>query len=317
MLTVFDGDPGLGKSSICLDLAARVSRGWAMPPRAGPAGIGLPASVLLLSAEDDPECTIRPRLDALEADCERVYLLEAVRLGDEDRPAVLPHDLDLVANHVRAWGIALVIVDPLFAYLSDDYDAHKDQSIRQALRRLALFARKFKVAVLVVRHLNKLSGGPALYRGGGSIGIVGQARAAWVVGTDPQKPETHVLAMNKINIAAPPRSLAYTLETGGNGAVRVGWKGETDMGPEDILGHERQGRPPAELQEAMDFLTKFLASGPQTARKVVAEAEEAGITERTLKRAKVRLRVESYKPALATGWVWSLPAKNVRDASRA
>lgn len=64
-LSLLDGNPGLGKSFIALDLAARVTRGWLMPPAGGAKGNTEPANVLILNAEDDPARTLRPRLEAL------------------------------------------------------------------------------------------------------------------------------------------------------------------------------------------------------------------------------------------------------------
>jgi hypothetical protein len=61
-ITMIAGDPGLGKSTVTLDMAARVSTGrpWPDAPDVStPVG-----SVILLSAEDGLADTIRPRLDA-------------------------------------------------------------------------------------------------------------------------------------------------------------------------------------------------------------------------------------------------------------
>src|SRR5205807_2386168 len=103
---------------------------------------------------------------------------EAVKTGEEESPPVLPWDLALVETTIVERGIVLVVVDPLTAYLPSEIDAHKDQDVRRCLHRLKLIAQRTGVAILVIRHLNKLTGGPSLYRGGGSIGIVGAARSA-------------------------------------------------------------------------------------------------------------------------------------------
>src|SRR5262249_4510857 len=95
-LTIVDGDPGLGKSTIMIDLAARVTRGWNMPPAGGPNSEVLTGAVLLLSAEDHLANTIRPRLDAAGADVTKVFALEAIRTGEEESPPVLPFDLDVL-----------------------------------------------------------------------------------------------------------------------------------------------------------------------------------------------------------------------------
>src|SRR5207248_5812233 len=139
---------------------------------------------------------------------------------------------------IRELRIRLVIVDPFSAFLGSEYDAHKDQDIRRALYRLAAFAEETDVALVLVRHLNKLNGGAALYRGGGSIAILGAARAALIVGRDRAEPTDRVLAMNKSNLGPIPLSLRYVVErVGGAGITRIGWKGECELTPADILWH--------------------------------------------------------------------------------
>ena len=70
-VVVLDGDPGVGKSTVSLDIAARISTGSPMPD-----GIRRrKGTVLVLSAEDGLADTIRPRLDAAEADPARVITI--------------------------------------------------------------------------------------------------------------------------------------------------------------------------------------------------------------------------------------------------
>jgi hypothetical protein len=310
-LAVLDGDPGLGKSTLTLDLTARITQGWEMPPEGGGCSEE-PAAVLLLSAEDDPEQTIRPRLDAANADPSRVHFFQSITEGQGDgkreRPPVLPWDLDLVEDRIKETGTVLVIVDPFSAFLGSEFDAHKDQDIRRCLHQLALLAHRSRVTILLVRHLNKLSGGPALYRGGGSIAITGAARAAMVVGRDPDEPTRHVLAMNKSNLGPHPRSLAYRIEQAGPDVTRIEWEGETDLLPADILWHAQgrsPGRPDDQVTEAEEFLATALANGPVAVTKLEKDAKAAGMSWRTVQRAKSNLKVFSRK--ILDCWVWKLP----------
>jgi putative DNA primase/helicase len=209
----------------------------------------------------------------------------------------LPRDLERMAEFITAHAIKLVVVDPLMAYLGGDVDAHKDQDVRRVLRPLSKLAGKLDVVVLLVRHLNKLSGGPALYRGGSSIGITGAARASLIVGRDPNQ-DRHVLAMNKLNLGPKPRSLAYRLE-GADMACRIVWEPEPcDLHPDQILGHgpaRTVGRPPDARTVAMTFLRDLLADGPVTTALMIRLAAEAGIADATLKRARADLGVEPYR----------------------
>ncbi len=196
-LVVLDGDPGAGKSTLTLDFAARVSTGSPWPDRTPcPAG-----DVLLLSAEDGLADTIRPRLDAAGADPSRVHALtEVITAGDDgelrSRPPVIPGDLHLAEQVITEHGVRLAVIDVLMAYLSGEVNAHKDQDVRRALHQMSGLAERTGCCILVIRHLNKSGGPNALYRGGGSIGIVGAARAAFIAVADPEDDtgRTRVLA---------------------------------------------------------------------------------------------------------------------------
>jgi hypothetical protein len=180
-VTLLAGDPGLGKSFLTLDLAARVSRGspWPDAPDAS-APLG---GVVLLSAEDDVEDTIRPRLDAAGADVHRIKLLQAVRHNyrENQKEAIFSLVTDLPALEAAILavpGCQLVVIDPITAYLGET-DSHKNAEIRGLIAPLAALAAKYGVAIVCVTHLNKSGSGPAIYRSIGSIAFVAAARAVW------------------------------------------------------------------------------------------------------------------------------------------
>jgi hypothetical protein len=304
-VTLIDGDPGLGKSTITLDLAARISRGWAMPPGAGV--VGPPGNVLLMGAEDDPEFTVRPRLDALGADVSRIYTLDEIVGGKDKRPPVLPDDLDLIEEVIRDLKIAAFFLDPLMAFLSSTLDSHRDQDVRRCLHAMKLLAQRTGVAEILVRHLNKLIGGPAIYRGGGSIGIIGAARSALVVGKHPTEPEHYVLAPVKCNLARDPRSLVYTHEPVGK-VSRIAWVGETDLKANDILKHDFSGGQ-KKGEKAADAIRDLLADGPMAAEKLEKALCRDGFSERAIKEGRKLANVVSKKMDFdgKEGWMCSLP----------
>lgn len=312
-VTVLDGDPGLGKSLLTVDLAARVSRGWSMPPEPSER-VTEPGGVLLLNAEDDAGYTMRPRLEAAGADLDLVAGCEVIRDKTGERGPMLPWDLPLIAKLVRQLRIKLLVIDPLMAYLGGEIDAHKDHDVRRALRQFKKFAKDEGVAMLLLRHLNKLSGGPALYRGGSSIGIVGTARCGWIVGRSPEDESVHVLAMNKTNLGPYPESLAYSIEPSGN-VARLGWIGQVQWKAHEILGHPGQrngqpGRPPRELEAAMDWLRRMLKDGAKPASSLLAKGMDAGHTEQTLRDARKRMGIVASKANFGEGWLWSLPSES-------
>jgi phage/plasmid primase-like uncharacterized protein len=280
-ITLLDGDPGLGKSTITIDLAARVTRGWAMPPVGGTSADS-PGGVLLLGAEDNLEYTTRPRLDAAGADVSRVHALEAIQTAEGERPPVLPWDLSLVERMIAERDVRLVVVDPFMAFLDGELDAHRDQDVRRCMHRLKLLAEKFNVAILIIRHLNKLIGGPALYRGGGSIGITGAVRSAFVVGKNPNDQQQCVLAPVKCNLAAKPKSLLYAVETVGE-VSRIGWLGETELQADDVLAHSGGRKRKTTGEQCAGAIRVYLADGPKETEGMDAWLKQHGYTEYAIK----------------------------------
>lgn len=308
-VVLLDGDPGLGKSLVTLDLAARVSagRGW-------PDGGGCePDGVVLLSAEDGLADTIRPRFDAAGGVPARAVALSTVSDTEgNERQIAIPHDLGTIEAAIERVGAVLVVIDPLAAFLAGDVNSHRDQDVRRALAPLARLAERTGAAVVVVRHLNKASGGNALYRGGGSIGIVGAARMAFVVGKDTEDEERRVLAPIKSNLAAPTPSLVFGLEPAENGAPRVAWRGQSTLDASALLSAPTDPEERSVLQDARDLLRDALSDGPVPAADVKREARSKDISERTLKTAKRELGVftsregESGKRG-GGRWLWALP----------
>ncbi len=306
-ITILDGDPGLGKSTITIDLAARVSRGWQMPPDGGESPSLEPRGVLLLSAEDDAENTIRPRLDAADADPSRVHVLESIKVGDETSPPVLPWDLGIVEDIVAGRGVHLVVVDPFMAFLGGELDAHKDQDVRRCLHKLKELACRTGAAIVLVRHLNKLGHGIAIYRGGGSIGITGAARSALLVGTDPEDRNVKLLASVKSNLGPMPKSLIYSLETVGD-VARISWGGESDLTANDLLTHPG-GKKKSAGEQAAEQLADLLAEGPRTAKDVEEHLGELGYSENAIESARRKLKIRASKSSYDGGWILELPPR--------
>ena len=305
-LTLLDGDPGLGKSTIAYDIAARVTRGLAMPGETDGAAA---ADVVILSHEDGLADTIRPRLGAADADLRRVHAIQSVPAGASGaRLPTLPDDLQQIIAVVEARAAALLIIDPLFAYLASEVDSFRDHDVRAALAPLGAAAERTRVAVLVVRHLNKRAGGPAMYRGGGSIGIIGLARSGLVVAPDPDDPALRILASVKNNLCPPSPSLRWKLVGTAEGVARVEWLGVSEHGADALLAESVDvPEERSALREASEFLRELLAEGEVPASEVFRRAREGGISERTLERAKRRAGIRHRKQLGSGRFVWCLP----------
>jgi hypothetical protein len=297
-ITVLDGDPDNGKSVLTTDLAARVTAGLDLPDGTKTEAAG----AVIVSAEDGASDTIRPRFDAAGGDPNRALLL-----GD-DEPFAIPGDIPRLERAVRQVKAALVVIDPIMAFLSGDVNSNRDQDVRRALTPLKRMAERTGAAVILVRHLNKSQGGNPLYRGGGSIGIIGAARSGMVVGPHPDSDDLRVLAGQKNNLSLPPRSLAYSIETAQNGSARISYKGFSEATAAQLLRVPEDEEEKSALFEAKEFLSSELARTPVTAKAIKKIAREAEISERTLRRAKQVLGVRSEKESDGS-WTWSLPDK--------
>lgn len=297
-----DGDPGLGKSAVTCDLAARISTGREMPD-----GTPLvePRGVVLVSCEDGAADTIVPRLIAAGADRSRiVHLPIARRKNGAEVPLVIPDDLEQVHHAIRRVEAGLVIIDPLVAHLSERTNSWNDQHVRRALTPLAAFAERERVAVGAVRHLSKAEQTKAIRAGGGSIGIIGQARFGLIVAEDPDNPAERLLAVTKCNVSAKASTLRFRMveatgqtEDGDEWkAGRVEWLGESGANADDLVqSASPRSRRGSALHLAEEFLHEWLTDGPVASNVLTHEAERAGIAPATLNRAKDKLRVASYR----------------------
>ena len=306
-LVVLDGDPGVGKSTLTLTIAAKVSTGSPFPDGAWPEC----GDVILLSAEDDIADTIRPRLEAAGADLNRCWVLPDVHPeGEPPRPPELPADLFLLEDLVKSKAAALVVVDPLMAFLAGQVDSHRDQDVRRVLASMAYMAARTGAAVLIVRHMRK-GAGSALDKGSGSIGIIGAARAGLLVAPDPEDEGRRILAMTKSNLAKMPEALAYRLVNDElYGAARVVWDGASRHTANDLVRARVDEDEAPALTEAARVLKEILADGPLPAGNVKRMAAAAGVAERTLHRARHALGVTARRQGWGPGahYEWSMPA---------
>lgn len=305
-LTLLDGDPGVGKSTVTVEIAARLSCGEPITPDRGSARCE-PMRTLFITSEDDAGDTIKPRLEAAGANHAMVACLSYVPdATNHERPISLPEDIPLLERTIVEHRIRLVVIDPLMAHLNGSVDSHKDQHIRAALTPLAQLAQRTGVAFVIVRHLNKSQGGSAVYRGGGSIGIAGAARSVLLLAKDPQDENYRILAVSKCNLSKLPPSRRFQLQAESpDGPAHVKWCGFSDYSANQLL-EPQTDRSPA-LQVATVFLKTQLADGPKRSDEILKAADAAGISERTVARARKTLGVNRHRNG--THWFMSLPEK--------
>jgi RecA-family ATPase len=181
--TLLEGDPGAGKTWLALTIASLVSRGDPFPGDA-PDTLRAPANVLYLSAEDGLADMLRKRLDAANADVKRVHVLVGWQQG-ETQACISLGDLMPIEETLKALRPALVVIDPIQAYLGASVDMHRANEVRPVLAGLAALAEEYDCAIMTIRQLTKSAQDRAVYRGLGSIDFAAAARSIVLAGQEP------------------------------------------------------------------------------------------------------------------------------------
>ena len=316
-VSMIAGNPGLGKSQVTVSMAATVSKGEVWAADGTPCEVG---NVVILSAEDDPADTLRPRLEAARAELTRVYVIDAVtdgtlaHGGEIRRGFNLKSDLSrLGAMLEEIGGAALIVIDPITAYLGMT-DSHKNAEIRALLSPLAELAAKQGAAVVCVSHFNKNSKGEALMRVTGSLAFVAAARAAFVVARDPDNDDRRLFLPLKNNLGNDKTGLAFTVEPiqldSAQGSIETShvlWEpGVVTTTAEEAMAPQVHGEERGELDDAKDFLRGLLADGAVPSKQIKSDVEGAGYSWRTIQRVQKRLGIVAFKDGMRGGWHWRL-----------
>ncbi len=289
MITIMEGDPGVGKSFLAMQLAVQVSIGGELPD-GQKVGRG---RVLYLSAEDDAAYTIRPRIDAMGGDPSRIRVQGDFLSLDEK-------GLQALMREVKRKPPDLLILDPLFAYIPAGKDIYKPNVIRELLSFLKSIAETGETAVVIIRHLTKAKHDKAIYRGGGSMDVIGAARSAFLVCEHPNDSSTKLVVHIKHNIATRGQTQSYEIAGEEGGMATLNWLGPSDITIDDLISSEGAPRMSA-LDEATQFLRVFLKNGPEPSIKVEKEAAARDIAPKTLERARRALGVRSKKKVSVRG----------------
>ncbi len=311
--TLLVGDPGLGKSLVTVDVAARVSRGTPWPCSSERRA---PGHVLMLSAEDDADDTIVPRLIAAGADLERVTFLDGVKAFDaeggiRDTPISLDVHMNVLQRAIQTAGppVTLVILDPISAFLGRA-DSHNNAEVRALLKGLGNLAAEKRFAVLVVSHLNKASGANAVYRITGSLAFAAAARAVFAIARDPQDADQRLLLPVKSNLGPDSTGYSYRVSVADNDAPCVKWGDErVKRTAEEVLQGTTSPREQAVVErmvEVKDWLRTELAE-PRQAKVMWNIAERKGFSRRDVERAKEVLGITAQPSGFKQPWCWCLP----------
>ena len=297
-VTIVQGDPGEGKTTMVLQIIAKLTKGEVVLPSDSDESdleektMALePVNVIYQTAEDGLGDTIKPRLLSAGADCSRVMVI------DDDDQALTMMDARLEEAIIKT-NARLVVLDPIQGFLGTAVDMHRANEIRPLMKRVAVLAEKYHCAIILIGHMNKNSNGKSSYRGLGSIDFQAAARSVLIVGRIKDEPEIRVVCHVKSSLAPEGKSIAFRLDKD----TGFEWIGEYDISADDLLSGDNRGQ---KIHAAKEFLKEILASGSVAQTKVAEEAESRKIKKKTLWNAKKELEIDSVK--IGNQWFWMLP----------
>ncbi len=286
-VTIVQGDPGEGKTTFILQLAALLSKGKKLPCCDEESE---PITVIYQTAEDGLDDTIKPRLVQADADCSKIKVI------DESKEPLTMLD-ERIEQSIIATGARLVVLDPIQAYIGASVDMHRANEVRPIMNNLFGIAQKHNCAIVLIGHMNKAKGVKSAYRGLGSVDFLASVRSMLVVGRVKKEPDVRVIAQGKSNLAFESTSVAFRLSEE-NGFE---WIGYYDIQVDDLLsGSSGENK----TRKAQLLIFEMLENGAELQKVILDKAKDIGISKRVLDQAKKNLEVKSKR--INNSWYWEL-----------
>lgn len=287
-LAIVQGDPGDGKTTLILNLAAKLTKGEGLDENMK---VMEPMNVIYQTAEDGLADTVKPRLLQAGADCEKVLVI------DESEKSLSMLD-ERIEEALIKTGARVLILDPIQAYLGSGTDMNRANEVRNMTKRLAALAEKYKCAIILIGHMNKAAGNKAAYRGMGSIDFYAVARSVLLVGRVEGEPNIRAMVQIKNNLAEFGHAKAFRLSEEG-----FRWLGDYEITADEVLG----GYAPKinKLEQAKDLLRELSKELEKVESNSIYDmAKEQNISKRTLENAKREMGIRAKKEN--GSWYWPL-----------
>ena len=284
-LTIVQGDPGEGKTTFILSLIAALTRTGCLPCSKEK----LFCKAIYQNTEDDLADTIKPRLERHGADCSKVCFI--------DKSEQLLLDDDCLEKAINESQSKLLVLDPLQAFVGENIDMNRANSIRPRLSKLKSIAEKTGCAIVIIGHLNKKAGGKLDYRGLGSIDIQAAARSVILVGKHEGYPNFRFVAQQKNNLAPLGKTLGFILEDG-----VVKWLGEFPISAEELATGESSNKSKERI--ATRIIANLLVHGRTPSDLIFKSCANEGISERTVNNAKKKMSIKAIRKGQV--WYWEL-----------
>ncbi len=287
-LTIIQGDPGDGKTTLVLNIAAWLSKGEGLDSEMK---LSEPVNVIYQSAEDGLADTVKPRLELAGADCERILVIDE----KEKSLSMVDERLEKAIVQTKA---RMLILDLIQAYLGGGMDMNRANEARDMTKKLGALAEKHQCAIVLIGHMNKAAGNKAAYRGMGSIDFFAVARSVLLVGRVEGEPNIRAVVQIKNNLAAFGHPKAFALSEDG-----FQWLGDYEITADEVLGGIA---PKANKMEQAKRLLRELALTTDAiqSNEIFDMADEQGISKRTLENAKRELGIRAKK--INNSWYWEL-----------
>ncbi len=287
-LTIIQGDPGDGKTTLVLNIAAWLSKGEGLDSEMK---LSEPVNVIYQSAEDGLADTVKARLELAGADCERILVIDE----KEKSLSMVDERLEKAIVQTKA---RMLILDPIQAYLGGGMDMNRANEARDMTKKLGALAEKYQCAIVLIGHMNKAAGNKAAYRGMGSIDFFAVARSVLLVGRVEGEPNIRGVVQIKNNLAAFGQPKAFALSEDG-----FQWLGDYEIMADEVLGGIAPKVNKMELAKRM-LRELALASNAVLSNEIFDMADEQGISKRTLENAKRELGIRARK--INNSWYWEL-----------
>src|SRR5262245_10066109 len=272
-VSMLDGDPGIGKSLLTLQLAANLSRAWPLPDQQGRPTLptGEAAATLLLTSEDSLSMTIRPRLDQAQANCALVHVMTGWEDHAHARHPFTLQQIPMLADAIERTEPRLVILDPIQAYLGK-IDMHRANEVRPLMDALGQVAQDYGCAILCVRHPSKPGQhiSKAIHRGMGSADFMNFSRTALFVEEHPMDRGKAVLCHVKSNLGPLGRTQVFSKYDGA-----FAWCGVSRMTSEMIAGSGRGPDPNAFLKVCFWLEEHMEPNIPENSKTFIEVLKEA------------------------------------------
>lgn len=290
-ITIIQGDPGEGKTTLVLNIAAVLSKGQGLDEHMKPEQ---PLHIIYQTAEDGLADTVKPRLEKAQADCNNIFVIDETDVS----LSMLDERIEQAILKEKA---KLMILDPIQAYLGAKMDMNRANEARDMTKHLGQVAERTGCAIVLIGHMNKNAGGKVAYRGMGSIDFFVVARSVLLVGRVKGQENRRAMIQIKNNLAERGHAKSFVLTDG-----VFTWKGDYDITEDELAG----GFAPktSKQEEAKDLLVSLSCTTKEAAVSQIQEkARDRGISWRTMEMVKKELQIKSKK--VNNAWYWILDSK--------